>query len=95
MKVGTHVICRSEKAGVYFGKLISQNGTVVELADASNLWRWSGANTLLEAAIHGVGEEYTRLSEPVPEIMITDVCAIIACSKTAIENLSRPRWSTD
>lgn len=87
------VIVRSRDAGVHCGTLenISNNG-VVKLSDSRRIWRWRGANTLSELSQKGATEEWTRISEPVPEILIMGACEVITCAAIARENLKRSRW---
>jgi hypothetical protein len=72
------------------GTLIECNGTAVLLADARRLYRWSGAFTLHEAAVNGVGED-SRISQPVDRILLTQSIEVIPCTAKAAENLSRSR----
>lgn len=87
------VVVRTYSAGVHIGELAKRAGKDVTLKNARRLWRWSGANTLNEVATKGVDESYTRLSEPVAEITLTEAVEIIACTKEAASNLTRSRWS--
>lgn len=86
------VIVRTYSAGVHVGRLASRDGREVVLADARRIWRWRGANTLHELARFGAAEEWTRISEPVPEILLTEAIEVIPCSSEASANLSRSRW---
>ncbi len=94
MKAKPFVVVRTYSAGVHVGTLISRNGREVTLADARRLWRWSGANTLHEVALRGVDEKYTRLSEPVATITLTETIEIIPATAGAAANLGRSRWGT-
>lgn len=85
-----HII-RTYSAGVHVGTLASHEGTQVILRDASRIWRWRGANTLHELALHGPAQEYTRISERVPTITLTEASEIIPVSKEAEERFG-PRW---
>lgn len=87
------VIVRTYSAGVHVGTLHSREGREVVLKDARRIWRWRGANTLHELALHGADTEWTRISEPVPEIVLTEAIEIIPCSPDASANLSRSRWA--
>ena len=66
-----HII-RTYSAGVHVGTLKSHDGTTVVLTDASRIWRWRGANTLHELALHGwvkvaldtLARMITRRTEP-------------------------------
>jgi hypothetical protein len=88
-----HLI-RTYSAGVHVGTLASQSadGRLVTLKDASRIWRWRGANTLHELALHGPAQEYTRISERVPEITLTEAIEIIPVSDEAADAFA-PRWA--
>jgi hypothetical protein len=90
------VIIRTRDAGVHVGVLASYDAAAraVTLSDSRRLWRWRGANTLNEVALHGVAEEYTRLSQPVPAIVILDVCEVIPVAASAAASLTTSRWPT-
>lgn len=83
---------RTYSAGVHFGTLVSRKGTEVTLKNASRLWRWRGANTLNEVAQKGVDQEWTRISEPTPVIILTEAIEIQPISKAAAATL-KPRWA--
>lgn len=88
--IGQFVIIRTYSAGVHTGILEECSGTAVVLRDARRIWRWSGAFTLNEMAMHGCGED-SRISQPVPTILLTQAIEVIPCSAQAQENLSRSR----
>lgn len=91
------VVIRSYAAGVHCGELLRKRDSggrmVVVLANARRLWRWRGANSLNEVATKGVAEDWTRLSEPTPEVEISDVLEIHAATPEARANLERSRWA--
>jgi hypothetical protein len=91
---GKFVLIRTYSAGIHVGTLVSKDGQTVLLKDARRVWRWRGANSLHEVALHGAAEDYTRISEPVPEILLTEAVEVIPCVATAQENLTRSRWGT-
>lgn len=86
------VIVRTYSAGVHCGELVKRSGKDVVLTNARRIWRWRGANTLHELALRGAAKEWTRISEPVAEITLTEAVEIIACSEAARVNLSGSRW---
>lgn len=88
-----HII-RTYSAGVHVGTLANQSPDrkVVELTNASRIWRWRGANTLHELALHGPAEEWTRISERVPSITLTEAIEIIPVAPEA-EKAFEPRWA--
>ncbi len=85
-----HII-RTYSAGVHVGTLKSLDGTTVVLTDASRIWRWRGANTLHELALHGPAQEWTRISERVPEITLTEAIELIPVQPEA-EGAFALRW---
>lgn len=92
--VGKKVLVRGIQSGVYFGELVSQNKQEVEMKNVRNLWRWSGANTLLDLAENGAGKvDDCRFSNKVYSIVLTDICELVPCSDKAIKNIeSVPEW---
>lgn len=86
-----HII-RTYSAGVHVGTLESHEGTQVVLRDAARVWRWRGANTLHELALHGPAQEYTCISERVPQITLTEAIEIIPVSEEAVGRF-RSRWA--
>lgn len=90
--IGAPVIVRTYSAGVHFGYLTERNGREVALARSRRIWRWSGANTLSEIALHGVEKKYSRLSEPV-SILLLECIEIIPCAPEAVENLEACAWA--
>ena len=89
--IGKYVVVRTYSAGVHIGTLQSQTGTEVRLANARRIWCWYGANTLSEVSQKGIGDG-SRVSELVPEIMLTEAVEVIPCSAEAQSNLDKARW---
>lgn len=86
--VGKKVLVRGIQSGVYFGELVSQDKQEVEMKNVRNLWRWSGANTLLDLAENGAQKTNAcRFSNKVDSIVLTDICEIVPCSDNAIKNI--------
>lgn len=92
MKKGDLVLVRTRSAGVHVGSFKSRKGVEVELMSARRLWRWRGANTLNEVAQSGVAEDWTRLSEPVTSILLTEAIEVIPVALGARPSLTRSRW---
>lgn len=91
--IGKFVVVRAHFAGVHCGTLESMDGKSLVLKDARRIWRWRGANTLNEVATKGVATDYTRISDPVASIALTEACEIISTTDEARENLSQSRWA--
>jgi hypothetical protein len=92
-EIGLCQLClvRTYGAGVHVGWVARYVGQEVELLEGRRLWRWSGANTLNEAAVAGVAEQ-SRLSQPVPHYALSTVLEVIPLAAAAVESLTRSRW---
>lgn len=88
--IGDFVLVRTYSAGVHMGTLTEMAGTCVRLKDARRLRNWYGAFTLHEVSQQGV-EERSRISDPVPDIILTQAIEVLPCSEKARKNLSRSR----
>lgn len=88
--IGDYCVVRTYSAGVHCGIVKECNGTAVLLHEATRLWNWSGAFSLSEVAMHGVGED-SRISEMVPRILLTQAIEVIPCTAQAEANLRRTR----
>ncbi len=105
--IGKYVLVRTRDAGVHIGILRQCNGIAVLLAgdnaetgqckdnDGSprRLWRWRGANTLHEVSQLGV-KQGSRISDPVPVILLTQAIEVIPCSLQARRILETSRWDS-
>lgn len=89
--IGQYVLVRTYSAGVHMGTLVSRDDKEVTLTAAKRLWRWRGANSLSEVSQSGVAQEYTRISEEVPSILLLEAVEIISCSAAARETFGS-RW---
>ena len=90
--IDSYVLVRTYSAGVHFGILKYQTGKEVLLNESRRIWRWKGANTLNELSSSGCHMDWTRISEPVAEMLLTEAIEIIPCVQTAIDNLKQSRW---
>ena len=90
--IGKYCVIRTYSAGVHVGELVSHSGTEVALKNARRIWQWKGANTLHEIALRGVGDG-SRVSDEVPEIVLTEAIEIIPCADAATENLRAAKWA--
>jgi translation elongation factor EF-1alpha len=86
------VIIRTFSAGVHFGYLFRRDGKEVELHKSRRIWRWYGANTLSEIALHGLDEKTSRVAEPVT-ITLTEVIEIIDCTPEAVAKIEAAKWA--
>ena len=84
------VVVRTFGAGVHVGLCARREGMEVDLVDGRRLWRWRGANSLHEVALHGV-DDWSRLSEPTSYTLTTAI-EVLPVSDRARESLTRSRW---
>jgi hypothetical protein len=94
MFLGEFVVVRTRNAGVHCGVLAEQAGTAAVLTDARRVWRWRGANSLHELSLTGAAKEYTRISEAVSRILLTECIEVIPTTKEAEQNLRQSRWGS-
>jgi len=88
--IGQFCVVRTVNAGVHMGFVQSQKGSEVTLTDSRRLWKWTEAFTLHEVSQKGVGKD-SRISNPVPMILLLDAIEIIPCSESAGKNLQQSR----
>jgi hypothetical protein len=84
---GKYAVIRTYSAGVHAGVVKSINGKEVTLTNARRLWYWKGAFTLNAIALKGVGEG-SKISEAVPEILLTEAIEVIPATEEAQKNLT-------
>jgi hypothetical protein len=95
--LGNYVVVRADDAGVHAGVLKELNKDTVVLTDSRRIWRWTGANTLNEVAGFGVTSaeksKYTRVSDPIEEIVIARWCEVIKCTDKARKLIVDAGWA--
>jgi hypothetical protein len=94
VKKSNVVLVRTYSAGVHVGTPVGKlKGRELTLKNAHRIWRWQGANKLHEMSQAGASTtSFTRVSEAVPTITLTEVIEVIPCSVAAAKNLTSPRW---
>lgn len=81
---GKYFIVRCDRASVFAGEIVEQNGQEVVMKNARRIWSWSGAATLSQMAIDGVKyPDRCKFSMPVDEIVLLDAIEIIPCTEKA------------
>lgn len=74
-----YVLIRTYSAGVHCGELVARKGMDVILKQARRIWNWNGAFSLHEISLRGI--KSGKISEPVPEITLTQAIEVIPFSK--------------
>lgn len=81
-------IVRCDRAGVFYGEIVSRNGQEVEMKDVRNIWYWNGAATVMQLAAEGVSKPNTcKFSVPVESLVLLEAIQIIPCTDKAVESL--------
>lgn len=81
-------IVRCDRAGVFYGEIVSRNGREVEMKDVRNIWYWDGAATVMQLAAEGVSKPNTcKFSVPVESLVLLEAVQIIPCTDKAVESL--------
>ena len=81
-------IVRCDRAGVFYGEIVSRNGQEVEMKDVRNIWYWDGAATVMQLAAEGVSKPKTcKFSVPVESLVLLEAIQIIPCTDKAGESL--------
>lgn len=84
-----YYIIRTERAGVFFGKIKERNGNEVTLTNVRRLWYWDGAASLSQLAMEGVKRPRNcKFTVVVPEMTVLGVIEIIPCSAVAVQNVA-------
>ncbi len=79
-----YYIIRCDRAGVFFAKIKSRNGSEAVLTDARRLWEWAGAYTLSDLATTGtIDPRNCKFTLAVPEMLVLGVIEIIPCTDQA------------
>lgn len=95
-KLSPLVMVRSPSAGNHTGYLVRVNeqARCAEILEGSNLWRWSGRNSLREVCLYGIPPQEARVSEIVPgTYVVYDIAEILPVSKEAEKSLRTPVWT--
>lgn len=90
--IGRKVIIRADRAGVFFGTLVSKTdtpaGVEVEMQDSRRLWYWDGAASLSQLAVDGtVAPQECKFTVTVPQHVVMQVVEIIPCSDKAVKSI--------
>lgn len=81
-------IVRCYGAGVFYGEIVSRNGQEAELANVRQLWRWSGAASLMQLANEGVkNPRDCKFTVTVGKVIVTQVIEILPCTPEAVKSI--------
>lgn len=81
-------IVRCYGAGVFYGEIASRNGQEAELVNVRQIWRWSGAASLMQLALEGVSRPHDcKFTVTVDRLIVTQVIEIIPCTEKAMKSI--------
>jgi hypothetical protein len=84
-------IIRCDRAGVFYGEIVERRGSEIDLKNARRIHYWSGAASLSQIAIDGVGHG-SRLTMPV-DLTVLGVIEVIPVHPDAQAKLDKwPVW---
>jgi len=92
--IGTHVIVRTQSAGVFAGVLKARDGAEAIVTHARRLWYWSGAASLSQLAVDGTSNPSgCKFPIAVPEVTLLGVIEILPLSDKAKASIDKvPVW---
>jgi hypothetical protein len=83
-------IVRSEKAGVFFGRVEKIDGSTITMKGARRLWYWEGAASLSELAQYGTAcVSGCKFPCAVDEVILFNVIEIISVTDEAARSIDR------
>ena len=84
-----YVIVRSRNQGVMSGFLKGQEGQVVTLTNARQLWSWRSRFALPDMAEHGVTKvaECKFSCEMSQDMVMTEACGVMFCTTIAMKSI--------
>lgn len=81
-------IVRTNRAGVFFGKVEKKDGNTVTLSNARRLWYWEGAASLSELAQYGTANvSGCKFSCAVDEVELFEVLEILSVTDEAAKSI--------
>ena len=83
-------IVRTNRAGVFFGKIKEASHDEITMTDVRKIWHWEGACAVEQLALDGTSKPYDcKFTVVVPEMTIAEPIQIIPCTEKAIQSLSK------
>lgn len=85
-------VVRSDRAGVFFGKIKSRDGDSVTMTDVRKLWYWDGACAVEQLALDGTSApDRCKFTVVIPEMEVLGAIQIIPCTDKAAKSLAEVR----
>ena len=84
-----YYIVRTDRAGVFFGKIKEASKDEVVMTDVRKLWYWDGACAVEQLALEGTNKPRScKFTVAIPEMAIADPIQIIPCTEKAVNSIS-------
>lgn len=81
-------IVRTDRAGVFFGKIKERSASEITMTDVRKLWYWDGACAVEQLAIDGTKKpSECKFTITIPEMIIANPIQIIQCTEKATESI--------
>ncbi len=89
-KLSTNIVLvRGDRSGVFVGKLVEENGTVVTLENCRRIWHWEGAASISQLAQDGTSKpELCKFPIAVSKMKVLDAVEIIEMTEIAVESIN-------
>ena len=84
-----YYIVRTNRAGVFFGKIAERTANEITMTDVRKIWQWDGACSVEQLALDGTKRpSECKLTVSVPEMIIAEPIQIIPCTEKATKILA-------
>ena len=82
-------IVRTDRAGVFFGKIKEYNKDEIVMTEVRKLWYWDGACAVEQLALEGTRKPRNcKFTVVIPEMAIASPIQVIPCTDKATESIS-------
>lgn len=89
IKKDQYYIVRTNRAGVFFGKIKEQRKDEVVMTEVRKLWYWDGAAAVEQLAIDGTNKpSRCKFTVVIPEMAIAEPIQIIPCTDKAVKSIN-------
>ena len=87
--IGKWCIIRTYASGVFFGRVMAQDGRMVEIETSRRLWSWKASDSISLSAVATVGVDPAKSRFPmaVPTMTVLDALEIIPASTQSISSI--------
>lgn len=84
-----YYIVRTNRAGVFFGKIEERTANEITMTDVRKIWHWDGACAVEQLALDGTKRpSECKFTVSVPEMIIAEPIQIIPCTEKATKSLA-------